>query len=60
MLLKDAHKQFVDYLKENRRSPSTVLAYGKDIEQLVEFLEGLNKLSVQDVTKDDLQAVWRG
>ena len=55
-LLKDAHKQFVDHLKENRRSPSTVLAYGKDIEQLVEFIEGLGKTNAEEVTKEDLQA----
>jgi integrase/recombinase XerD len=54
--LKDAHKQFVEHLKTNRRSPSTVLAYGKDIEQLVEFLEGMQKSQAHEVGKEDLQA----
>lgn len=56
MNLKDAHQQFIANLRDNRRSPSTVLAYGKDIEQLVEFLEGLNKTEAESVTKEDLEA----
>ncbi len=55
MLLKDAHQQFVNNLKDNRRSPSTVLAYGKDIEQLVDFLAENGKLEATDATKEDLQ-----
>lgn len=54
--LKEAHRQFVEHLKQNRRSPSTVLAYGKDIEQLVEFLEGMQKSQAHEVSKEDLQA----
>lgn len=56
MQLKDAHQQFVDNLKENRRSPSTILAYGKDIEQLVDFLAEHGKTEVSQATKEDLQA----
>lgn len=54
--LKEAHQQFVANLKENHRSPSTILAYGKDIEQLVDFLVGQKKENPDQVTKDDLQA----
>jgi site-specific recombinase XerD len=54
--LQQAHQEFVENLKQNRRSPSTILAYGKDIEQLVDFLTGQNKTSPHEVTKDDLQA----
>src|SRR5690606_4206182 len=50
------HQQFVNHLKDNRRSPSTVLAYGKDIEQLVDFLAEQGKLQATDATKEDLQA----
>jgi len=32
------------------------LAYGKDIEQLVSFLEDLNKAEAHEVSKDDLEA----
>jgi site-specific recombinase XerD len=33
-----------------------VLAYGKDIEQLVDFLNGLQKSHAHEITKEDLQA----
>jgi len=41
--LKEAHKKFVEHLTEKDRSQATILAYGKDIEQLIEFLENLSK-----------------
>lgn len=54
--IKDAHQQFKRYLTENKRSTSTIVAYGKDIEQLVSFLEELSKNQIHDVTKEDLEA----
>ncbi len=44
--LKTAHKNFIEHLGGLGRSGSTLIAYGKDIEQLVEFLErnGLQKV----------------
>lgn len=36
--LKTAHKNFVNHLEDLERSPSTVIAYSKDIEQLVDHL----------------------
>ncbi len=54
--VKDAHKQFVDFLKGKGHSNATVLAYGKDIDQLSTFLEELEKQSIHEVTKDDIQA----
>jgi site-specific recombinase XerD len=54
--LKEAHQQFVENLEQNHRSPSTILAYGKDIEQLVDFLASQKKLQPHEVTKEDLQA----
>ena len=53
---RDAHKQFVDFLKSKKHSSATVLAYGKDIDQLISFLEELDKQHVHDVSKDDIQA----
>lgn len=52
----DAHQKFIDFLKGKKHSSSTILAYGKDIEQLALFLEEMNKHHVSDVTSDDLQA----
>ncbi len=54
--LGDAHKQFQNYLKENRRSSSTIVAYGKDIQQLVNFLAELKKNHIYEATKVDIEA----
>ena len=54
--LKEAHNKFINHLKDKNRSHATVLAYGKDIEQLIEFLSGLNKDHTSHVKKEDLQA----
>ena len=54
--LRTAHDQFKNYLKDNKHSSSTIVAYGKDIEQLVAFLEELKKNHVHEVTKEDLEA----
>lgn len=54
--LQDAHKQFIDHLKSKTRASATILAYGKDIEQLVQFLADLKKAQVAEITADDIQA----
>lgn len=36
--LATAQKKFIDYLRDRGRATATILAYGKDIEQLVSFL----------------------
>lgn len=54
--LKDAHQQFIGHLKGKSRASATILAYGKDIEQLVNHLleKGLQNSST--VSLDDLQS----
>lgn len=52
----DAHKQFIKNLREKNRSEATVLAYGKDIEQLIEFLNELDKSRTSHIKKEDLLA----
>ena len=54
--LRNAHEEFKNYLKGNQKSNSTVVAYGKDIDQLVTFLEELKRAQIQEVTKEDLDA----
>lgn len=54
--IKDAHQEFVDFLKGKKHSSATVLAYGKDIDQLTSFLSELEKEHIHDVSKDDIQA----
>lgn len=54
--LRGAHEEFKKYLKDKSHSASTVIAYGKDIEQLVTFLETVAKNSPHETTKEDIQA----
>ncbi len=54
--LRDAHEEFKKFLKEKKHSNSTIVAYGKDIDQLISFLEELEKNHIHEVTKDDLEA----
>src|SRR3989337_3650206 len=54
--LRTAHGKFVEHLKEKNRSQSTVLAYGKDIDQLIECLEELKKAHLAEITKEDVEA----
>jgi site-specific recombinase XerD len=54
--VRDAHQQFLDFLKGKGHSNATVLAYGKDIDQLASFLTELDKEHIHDVSKEDLQA----
>lgn len=54
--LHEAHTKFVDHLKNQGRSSATVLAYGKDIEQLKDFLASLERNKIEEVTTKDLRA----
>lgn len=54
--IRDAHKQFLDFLKGKKHSTATILAYGKDIEQLASFLEELNKQNINEISKGDIEA----
>lgn len=54
--IQDAHLEFKKYLSDNKRSASTIVAYSKDIEQLVSFLKELSKNHIHEATKADLEA----
>src|SRR5690348_8901728 len=56
--LRDAHQQFVGHLKGRSRASATILAYGKDIEQLVSYLtsDPIKKEDAGEVTTEDLQS----
>ena len=54
--LQEAHQQFVEHLKGKSRASATILAYGKDIEQLITYLQGLGKQEASEVTLEDLRA----
>lgn len=52
--LTSAHEHFVQYLTDQKRAHATILAYGKDIDQLVKFLKDMGKKHIQDIQKEDL------
>lgn len=54
--IKDAHNNFLEFLKGKKHSSATILAYGKDIEQLTSFLEEIQKEHLQEINKEDIQA----
>lgn len=53
--LRDAHQQFVGHLKGKSRASATILAYGKDIEQLVSHLSNGGKQDPKAIQTEDLQ-----
>ena len=54
--LRDAHQQFIGHLKGRNRASATILAYGKDIDQLVSFLTTQGREASDAVSIEDLQA----
>lgn len=54
--LREAHNNFQDYLKSNKRASATILAYGKDIDQLITFLKDISKEHIHEVNSSDIQA----
>lgn len=54
--LKLAHKQFIEYLESRRRARATIVAYSKDIEQLVQFLGNTGKKDITAITREELEA----
>ena len=54
--LNSAHQQFIGYLQAAKRAQATVVAYSKDIEQLVTFLSDMGKKNITQIEKNDLEA----
>lgn len=54
--LKDILPRFIKNLEDKGRSPSTILAYRADIQQLIDFLEKRNKVLPSQVRKPDIDA----
>lgn len=50
-----AQQQFVDFLKEKARSNATIVAYTKDIDQLLSFLAENSKNEIAHITKADIE-----
>jgi integrase/recombinase XerC len=54
--LKDAHQQFTQYLASRKRARATIVAYGKDIEQVTLFLGNMGKKTINEISRDELDA----
>ncbi len=54
--LRDAHKEFTTFLQSNKRSNATIVAYGKDIEQLIDFLQSSSKVHAHEVDKENIES----
>lgn len=54
MTLVDAHTRFIDSLRTAGKANATVIAYGKDIEQLVDFVSKKGKLQSEEVSSEDI------
>jgi len=52
--LLDAQALFTENLKESGKANATVIAYSKDIEQLVTFVAKKGKADIDEVTSDDI------
>lgn len=54
--LSDTKQQFIDFLKDKKRSTATILAYGKDIDQLIVHLEKLGVKNPTEIKAPELQS----
>lgn len=48
--------QFTEFLATKKRAHATIVAYKKDIEQLLSYLESMGKSQIAEVTKDELES----
>jgi site-specific recombinase XerD len=54
--LLDAQAKFADNLKANGKAHATVIAYSKDIEQLIDFLSKRSKTLLSEVVAEDIES----
>ncbi|KKQ84445.1 MAG: Tyrosine recombinase XerD [Candidatus Woesebacteria bacterium GW2011_GWB1_38_8] len=53
--LKSLLPVFINYLESKGRSPSTILAYRADLEQLLDFLQEKNKVTIDQPSQPDIE-----
>ena len=56
LTLRQCHKLFLEQLKKKGRADATILAYGKDLEQLISFLDQLARKLPGQVQTEDIKA----
>jgi integrase/recombinase XerC len=55
LTLREAREQFIKSLKKSGRATATILAYGKDVEQLIEYATTLHKYTPEGITTQDIE-----
>lgn len=55
LTLREAQEKFVSFLREKGRATATVLAYGKDVEQMIEFANGQHKYEPGVISTQDIE-----
>lgn len=50
-----SHAQFLEFLTSKKRARATIVAYGKDIDQMISHLKSTGKNTLTDIAKDDLK-----
>ncbi len=56
----DLLQKFIGHLKKNNRSEYTIIAYKKDVEQLIDFAKTkAGKLNIEDVTDEDIHEYFQ-
>lgn len=53
--LREAREKFINFLKKRGRATATILAYGKDVEQLIEYAGSQHKYTPQVITTQDIE-----
>lgn len=53
--LREAHEKFEKSLENKGRATATILAYGKDVEQLIEFVQEQHKYDPSVITTQDIE-----
>lgn len=56
MTFEESQNEFVVFLKSARKATATVIAYKKDINQLLEYLKKTGKTNLKDITSEDLNS----
>ena len=54
-MLDETKNSFLAYLTAQNKAPATIVAYGKDIEQLIVTLKRLGRTSFAETTREDLE-----
>ncbi len=53
--LNDLRLRFSQYLQNSGRAHATVIAYSKDVEQIIQFLAEKSKTELSDISSDDIE-----